>query len=211
MEKIIYDLYLKHLNFNGDSLYWKKATANSTIDYRKLVCNEIRKSRFGINTQKKILKWGGIHRFKQFSLVKKVISDLDKNNKININTAKAISSYSKLFGFYKPKEYFILDARVCYVYNKLIISSNIANKMPVKFDINRSRNKTLITKYRTTMGLWNSNTKSVEDFYPEYCKFIRSTHKYFLQKDSKIFSKRKFANNDPEIIEMFLFFIADYI
>jgi hypothetical protein len=213
MENILYNLYITQpsFKFNGTAEYWKGSSANQTIKFRNDVNTNIINQGFTLPIKKQILKWGGIHGFKQYPFVDQAISDLEENNNISSETANAISSYSKLFGFYKPKDYFILDARVCYVYNKLIILYNIENLTPVKFDINRSRNRNLKENYKEMITTWTGDFISVTDFYPKYCDMIKNLHQYFISQNKDIFNINDFINNDAEIIEMFLFFLADYI
>ena len=202
---------MSEFQFKGDENYWRGSTANQTIEYRKSISNLIQKNGFTIEIQKNILHWGGIFNFNQFDNVNKCIQLLDEHNIISETTAKAISSYSKLFAFYKPDIYFILDARVCYVYNNLVIKNRLKNLTPVAFNISRSRNETLKIKYKDIMKTFSENKLSIEHFYPKYCVLVKMIHQYFLSQDKLIFKNKGFSNDNPEIIEMFLFFLADYI
>lgn len=213
MEEILFQLYQTQPNFKfgGNINYWKGKTANQTIGYRSLVKNRINEIGLTLDIEKEILKWGGIYRFNQYAQIEDVIQKLDSRQSISSKTASAISSYSKIFAFYKPEEYFILDARVCYVYNKLLLNQNLQDNDFVKFDINRSRNKRLKEKYLEAISLWRGNYVSVQQFYPNYCEFVIRVYNSFIQRDSDIFTGKHFVNNSPEIIEMFLFFLADYV
>jgi hypothetical protein len=213
MEEILFQLYQTQPNFKfgGNINYWKGKTANQTIGYRSLVNSRVNENGLTLDIEREILKWGGIFGFKQYSEIEEVIQKIDSRQIISAKTASAISSYSKIFAFYKPEEYFILDARVCYVYNKLILNHNLQDNDFVKFDINRSRNKRLKEKYRETISLWRGSYVSVEQFYPNYCEFVKSVYDSFIERDSEIFTGKHFVNNTPEIIEMFLFFLADYV
>ncbi len=217
MEILLYEIFTKQIvnskriNFRGDAIYYKGSTANQTINYRKLLNEKIRNNGLNIEIQKEILKWGGIHGFKQHTDVSDTIRQLESKKSINSKTANAISSYSKLFAFYSPTNYFILDARVAYVINKIIINNNSINYTPIKFNINRSRNASLIENYRLLMSNWKGDTLKVEEFYAKYCNIIKNIHNYFIDKDPLIFKNMGFVNDDPEIIEMLLFYLADYL
>lgn len=213
LANILYNLYSLQPNFKfrGNSKYWKGSSANETIKFRTNINSSITNNGFSLVIQREILKWGGIHGFNQYSIVDQCIIDLDNYNQISTSTASAISSYSKLFGFYNPKKYFILDARVCYVYNKLIILHNLSELKPVNFNITRSRNKNLKNNYTELMKSYTGDMVSVKDFYLNYCQIVKTIHVYFLLQRKDVFSNYDFENSDPEIIEMFLFFLADHI
>ena len=211
MEQKLYELFQQTPAFVGNGVYWRGGTANNTIAFRSLINNSINIQGFTINLQKQILRWGGIHRFRQNDLVVPAINYLESNNSINLQTANAISSYSKLFAFYNPNKYFIMDARVCYVYNKLIIANGLNNFTPINFDINKSRNTNLKNKYNRIMLAWPGNKINVQDAYPDYCNFIVSTYSFFISNNAQIFNNRNFLKDCPELIEMFLFYMADFI
>jgi ATP sulfurylase len=118
---------------------------------------------------------------------------------------------NKLFAFYSPIDFFILDARVAYVINKLIITNALNNHLPINFIINRSRNASLTTNYRVLMNTWNGQLINIIDYYPLYSSLIKEIHSYFINQNPLIFRNNVFINDDPEIIEMLLFYLADYI
>ena len=217
MNQILYNLYTTqvingvNIDFSGNGLYYRGASANQTIGLRGSINNTIVDQGFTLELQQQVLHWGGIYRFNQYALVNSAIIKLQTLNSINIKTAEAISSYSKLFAFHSPTKYFILDARVAYVINKIIIQNGLIAHTPVGFNINRSRNAALANNYTILMNAWNGNVISIVNFYPIYCNLINQIHSYFLNENSLIFSNRGFSNSDPEIIEMFLFFLADYL
>ena len=217
MKQILYNIYTTqitngvNINFTGNGIYYRGETSNQTIAFRALINNQITAEGFTLPLQKQILKWGGIHRFNQFQLVNPAISQLHILNTINLQTSNAISSYSKLFAFYSPTNYFILDARVAYVINKLIITNGLIDYLPINFNINRSRNANLTVNYRNLMNGWNGLTTNIANFYPIYCNLIIEIHTYFINQNPLIFANNGFINNDPEIIEMLLFYLADYL
>ena len=61
------------------------------------------------------------------------------------------------------------------------------------------------------MNGWNGGIIDIENFYPVYCNIIKQIHNYFITQNPLIFTNNGFNNNDPEIIEMFLFYLADYL
>lgn len=217
MNQILYDIYTTqivngiNINFSGNNIYYKGATANQTITFRTSINASIAAQGFTLPLQQQILRWGFIYKFNQYSLVNPAINQLQLINTISTQTAKAISSYSKLFAFYSPKNYFILDARVAYVINKIIITNALNTHFPIDFNINRSRNVKLTNNYRALMTTWNGQLINIENYYPLYCSLIKEIHSYFINQNPLIFINNGFINNDPEIIEMLLFYLADYI
>lgn len=211
MEEILYKLFTNTPAFRGEEHYWRRGTANDTIVFRDETNKRIQAEGFTLEIQQQILRWGGIHGFKQFDFVDESINDIVDNDLITLQTANAISSYSKLFAFYNPNQYFILDARVSYVFNKLIIENEIANYLPINFNIRRSRNNRLINNYREIMNTWMGGLVNIQDVYPSYCEFIIRVYNHFIEKDENIFTDRGFDKNCPEIIEMFLFYMADHM
>lgn len=217
MNQILYNIYTTqiangvNINFSGNGIYYRGDTSNETIAFRAYINNEITTHGFTLPLQQEVLHWGGIYRFNQYPLVNPAVNQLLQLNTINLQTANAISSYSKLFAFYSPRNYFILDARVAYVVNKIIITNALNIHLPINFNINRSRNATLILNYRAMMNGWNGGIIDIENFYPVYCNIIKQIHNYFITQNPLIFTNNGFNNNDPEIIEMFLFYLADYL
>jgi hypothetical protein len=217
MNQILYNIYTTqivngvNIDFSGNGIYYRGDTSNQTIAFRASINAAITTLGFTLPLQKQVLHWGGIHRFNQFTLVNPAVNQILQLNTINLQTANAISSYSKLFAFYSPKKYFILDARVAYVINKIIITNNLTAQLPINFNINRSRNASLILNYTTLMNGWNGGRINIKNYYPVYCNLIKQIHNYFITKNPLIFTNNGFNNNDPEIIEMFIFYLADYI
>lgn len=199
-------------NFSGDTNYWKGKTVNETINFRHDINQRILNNGFTIELQREILKWGGIHRFNQFHKVPHILSILNNEQSIDTNTANAISSFSKLFAFYCPQNYFILDARVSYVINKIILINQI-NTPFINFNIKRSRNKNLIAKYESMMNAIPCTHQFIDisDYYIQYCTLIKETYNYFCEMNPNKFENRGFIFNSPEIIEMFLFYLADRV
>jgi hypothetical protein len=199
-------------NFFGNTNYWKGKTVNETIRFRHDIHQHILNKGFTKEIQREILKWGGIHRFNQFEKVVHVLSTLNNEQAIDTDTANAISSFSKLFAFYCPQNYFILDARVSYVINKIILINQIETPL-INFKINRSRNRNLIVKYEEMMNAIPGNHQFIDiaDYYIQYCALIKETYTYLREMYPDIFENRDFIFNSPEIIEMFLFYLADHI
>jgi hypothetical protein len=209
----IYDLFLNNINnFSGNTNYWKVNTVNETIRFRHDIHQRILNNGFTIEIQKEILKWGGIHVFNQFHIVPDVLNRLHNHRSIDTNTANAISSFSKLFAFYCPQHYFILDARVSYVINNIIINNQIETPL-INFNIKRSRNRNLRRRYEAMLDAppFNYEFKDIADYYIRYCTFINETYNYFINDNPNIFNEEEFIFNSPEIIEMFLFYLADHI
>jgi len=217
MNQILYNFYItqvvngRNINFSGNGIYYRGDTSNQTIAFRSLINAGITTQGFTLPLQQQVLHWGGIHRFNQYPLVNPAINQLQLLNTINLQTANAISSYSKLFAFYSPIDFFILDARVAYVINKLIITNALNTHLPVNFNINRSRNASLTNNYRVLMNAWNGQLINIENYYPLYCSLIKEIHSYFINQNPLIFRNNGFINDDPEIIEMLLFYLADYL
>ncbi len=217
MNQFLYNIYTTqiangvNINFSGNDIYYRGDTSNQTIAFRASINAAITAQGFTLPLQQQVLRWGGIHRFNQYPLVNPAVNQLLQLNTINLQTANAISSYSKLFAFYSPTNYFILDARVAYVINKIIITNALNTHLPINFNINRSRNASLTNNYSVLMNAWNGQLINIENYYPLYCSLIKEIHSYFINQNPLIFRNNGFINDDPEIIEMLLFYLADYL
>lgn len=185
--------YLKDIQ--PDTYYWNgKMTWKETVSFRKTVSSQIKKSTYGVNEISKVMCWGGIRNFRDNNYIPIAIKEL-KNNKLKYNTYRRISSFSKLFSFYNPEIYFILDSRVSLVLNNFfkeidkleyIIPFNHRSAQGIS-----ARNRLIIFKINKSMF------NDIGEAYIEYNQLIL-----------RIFNKIIIPNNlpdRPEIIEMALF------
>lgn len=185
--------YLKDIR--PDTYYWNgKMTWKETVSFRKKVSSQIKKSTYGANEISIVMCWGGIRNFKDNNHLPAALNEL-KNNKLKYNTYRRISSFSKLFSFYKPENYFILDSRVSLVLNNFfkeidkleyIIPFNHRSAQGIS-----ARNRLIIFKINKSMF------NDIGEAYIEYNQLIL-----------RIFNKIIIPNNlpaRPEIIEMALF------
>lgn len=107
--------YLK--NIKPNTPYWNgKMTWIETINYRNKINKKIIKSSFGESEISEVLCWGGIRNFQDNEYLPEALNQL-KSKSIKYLTYSRISSFSKLFSFYDPKNYFILDSRVSIALN----------------------------------------------------------------------------------------------
>lgn len=95
-------------------------TWKETVSFRKKVSNQIKKSIYGANEISIVMCCGGIRNFGDNDYLPEAINEL-KNKSLKYKTYSRISSFSKLFYFYDPQNYFILDARVSLLLNTLFI------------------------------------------------------------------------------------------
>jgi hypothetical protein len=117
-----YSICLKQIidKLDLNQKYWKGKSWFETLELRRN--NPIKN--FNDKTQiDKVLYWGGIYRFKDHRNINDAFTNLQNNN-ISEHTLNRISSYSKLFSFYNSDKYFILDARVAFSLNCLLLSYN---------------------------------------------------------------------------------------
>jgi hypothetical protein len=107
--------YLKDIKPN--TYYWNgKMTWIETIKHRDTISRQIKKYSYGATEISKIMCWGGIRNFRDNGHLPVALMEL-KNNNLKYKTYSRISSFSKLFSFFKPEKYFILDSRVSLVLN----------------------------------------------------------------------------------------------
>jgi len=187
-------------NIRPESLYWKgKHTWEEMVDFRNDLSLRKSKSGFSKNDQKCILKWGGINRFTHFELMKAGLIELYDNN-LSFDTYSRISSLSKLFSFYNPNEFFILDARVALTINHLICTENTGD-LCIPFKPSKSRGKKVKSALERFQG--EAMFEDLGQAYLAYNSLVLS-----------IFQNMSIPNGlpkKPEIIEMAIFSIADEI
>lgn len=187
-------------NISPESLYWKgKLTWEKMVDFRNDLSLKKSESGFSENDQSCILKWGGINRFTHFELMEEGLKELSDNN-LSFNTYSRISSLSKLFSFYDPNKFFILDARVALTINHLICKENTGD-LCIPFKPNKSKGK----KVRSALERYQGEAMfdDLGQAYLAYNSLVLT-----------IFQNISIPNGlpkKPEIIEMAIFSIADKI
>ena len=193
------ETYLKKIN--PDTPYWKgKHTWGEMVKFRQQINDRKIKSGFTDTDQDCILKWGGINNFNSYHLLKIGLIELNERE-LSYNQYSRISSMSKLFSFYNPNSYFILDARVALTINHFINLKNTGDLF-IPFNPIKSKGgkvKSLLNKY------YNSNNKfeNIGIAYLAYNDLIL-----------RIFKSVAIPNKlpkKPEIIEMAIFSLADDI
>ena len=193
------ETYLKKIN--PDTPYWKgKHTWGEMVKFRQQINDRKIKSGFTDTDQDCILKWGGINNFNSYHLLKIGLIELNERE-LSYNQYSRISSMSKLFSFYNPNSYFILDARVTLTINHFINLKNTGDLF-IPFNPIKSKGgkvKSLLNKY------YNSNNKfeNIGIAYLAYNDLIL-----------RIFKSVAIPNKlpkKPEIIEMAIFSLADDI
>lgn len=191
--------YLKKIN--PDTPYWKgNHNWDGMVKFRQQISERKSKSGFKNTDQDCILKWGGINNFNSYELLKVGLIELNKRD-LSYSQYSRISSMSKLFSFYNPNSYFILDARVALTINHFIKLKNTGDLF-IPFNPSKSKGgkvKNLLNKY------YNSNNK-----------FENMGIAYLAYNDLilRIFKSVTIPNKlpkRPEIIEMAIFSIADGI
>jgi hypothetical protein len=201
-----YSICLKQIidKLDLNQKYWKGKTWIETIDLRRN--NPIKN--FNDKTQiDKVLHWGGIYGFKDHENVNAAFSNL-QNNKISEPTLDRISSYSKLFSFYNSDKFFILDARVAFSLNCLLISCNDSD------DNSKHRVPELIDfKFKTKSR--NAFIKEKSDVFELFPKFRKIPYQEYNDLIIELYNdpfcqgalrRTKLKGLErPEIIEMILF------
>ena len=200
-EKVILNEVKKYLRFIGpETPYWKgEQTWGEMVDFRNDFNLRKSESGFSKNDQKCILKWGGINRFSHFELMKEGLKELHDNN-LSFDTYSRISSLSKLFSFYNPDKFFILDARVALTINQLICQENTGD-LCIPFKPNKSKGKKVKSALERFQG--EAMFDDLGQAYLAYNSLVLS-----------IFQNISIPNGlpkKPEIIEMAIFSIADKI
>lgn len=186
--------------------YWKgnKGNWNDMVGFRSETSNKIEKAK-----QKKekdvhykvILNWGGIRSFNKYDIIPQSITKIEKGI-VDFDTYSRISSMSKIFSFYKPSQYFILDSRVSLVINTILIKNKIKNNF-IHFPPYRAAGNSVkigLEKYKS-MPTQFSN---MGETYIAYNKLILDVFK-------KIGKLPNGYINKPEIVEMVLFTMVDSI
>ncbi len=182
-----------------EDTYWARKSWIETIEFR--TTNHL-KDLNDSNKINDILKWGGINNFKQAHLIKKAIIDLKKGEELSIDVLSRISSFSKLFSFHQRHSYFILDARVSFTINSIIVANNLGKIIPFDFS-KKSRNKFILKNLHKF-----SNIKTHSNIpYIEYNNMIIDVYNKILPALEK---KLPIACRKPEIIEMILFKYINY-
>lgn len=200
-EKVVLDQVRGCLkNIRPDTLYWKgKHTWEEMVNFRNDFTLRKSESGFSKNDQKIILKWGGINRFTHFELMRGGLKELHNNN-LSFDTYSRISSLSKLFSFYNPDKFFILDARVALTINHLICKENTGD-LCIPFKPSKSKGK----KVKSALEKFQ-----VEAMFDDLGQAYLAYNSLVLS----IFNKISIPNGlpkKPEIIEMAIFSIAERI
>ena len=184
--------------------YWKGKNGNwnDMVKYRSGISSkiEIAKQKKEKNEHYKvILNWGGIRGFKAYDIIPLSIIKIEKDI-VEVDTYSRISSMSKIFSFYKPSQYFILDSRVSLVINTILIKNKIKNNY-IHFPPYRAAGNSVkigLKKYKS-MPTQFSN---MGETYIAYNKLILDVFK-------KIGKLPNGYINKPEIVEMALFTMID--
>lgn len=200
-EKVILKQVKSFLNqISPETTYWKgKHTWGEMVEFRGAFTKSKSKDGFGERYQIEILKWGGINRFTHFELMKGGLKELHENN-LSFHTYSRISSLSKLFSFYNPDKFFILDARVALTINHLICKENTGD-LCIPFKPSKSKGKKVKAALDRFQG--EAMFDDLGQAYLAYNSLILS-----------IFQNISIPNGlpkKPEIIEMAIFSIADQI
>jgi hypothetical protein len=201
-----FDLCLKHIldNLQLDEKYWKGKTWNETIQFRRIT---ILSNYSDFNKVNEILNWGGIYGFKNHQNIENAFVNL-KINQFAKSTLDRISSYSKLFSFHNPDQYFILDARVAFSLNCLLIgysdlkSENNSQK-PDLINFNfKSKSRNTFIKDKSDIFIQFPKLKEIP--YQEYNSMILKIYNHPLCQEILEIKKLN-KSSIPEIIEMILF------
>ena len=138
--------------------------------------------------------WGGIRNFRDNEHLPTAINEL-QNKKLKYKTYSRISSFSKLFSFYKPEIYFILDSRVSLVLNNFFKEIN-------KPEYFIPLNQRSAQGKKVKCGL--SNFRINESMFDN----IGIAYLHYNQLIIEVFKKSKMPNDlpkCPEVIEMAIF------
>ena len=186
---------------NGPKVpYWKgnNGNWNDMVKYRSGISSKIEKATQieEKNEQyKAILNWGGIRGFRAYDIIPLSITKIEKRI-VDFDTYSRISSMSKIFSFYKPSQYFILDSRVSLVINTILIKNKIKNNF-IHFPPYRAAGNSVkigLEKYKAMPTKFSN----MGETYIAYNKLILDVFK-------KIEKLPNGYINKPEIVEMVLF------
>ena len=186
--------------------YWKGKNGNwnDMVRFRSGISSkiEIAKQKKDKNEQYKVIfNWGGIRGFKAYDIIPLSITKIEKGN-VDVDTYSRISSMSKIFSFYKPSQYFILDSRVSLVINIILDRNKIKNNY-IHFPPYRAAGKIVkigLEKYKSM----STQFSNMGETYIAYNKLILDVFK-------KIGKLPNGYINKPEIVEMVLFTMIDSI
>ena len=185
--------YLK--NIEADTYYWNgKMTWLETIKFRNEVSKQIKKTSYGVDEISKVMRWGGMRNFRDNEHLPLAINEL-KNKKLKYNTYSRISSFTKLFAFYNPEIYFILDSRVSLVLNTFFEEIDKSEYF-IPFN-QRSAQGRMVRNALSNFKINESMFDNIGIAYLHYNLLI-----------IELFKKTKIPNGlpkCPEIIEMALF------
>jgi len=195
--------YLKQIldDLDPNQKYWKGKTWKETIHFRKdnplLDYNDK-------TSVDKVLHWGGIYRFKDYSYVSSAFIELEKNN-FTSTTLDRISSFSKLFSFYDSSKFFILDARVAFSLNCFLLSfSQSSEKAPYSLIDFKFKSKSRNNFIKSNSVLFESEQKYKVIPYQYYNDLVLHLYNHPICQNA--LSKDNIRElNTPEIIEMILF------
>jgi hypothetical protein len=137
-------------------------------------------------------------------LVENELRNIENNSGvISKGSSKVISSVSKALSFYSPKKYFILDTRVAFVMNSIIMLNKLNNPL-IPLSFSKSQSKILRVNYKNICEQYGYSSldkhENMIEAYTQYCINILDIHK-----------SSKYSNSEPEIIEMIFFKAAEQI
>jgi hypothetical protein len=186
---------------NPTTPYWKgNHSWQDIIKLREQIHSRRNKNGFKETDQKFILKWGGIHNFSSYGLLQSALKELS-NESLTYENYSRISSMSKLFSFYTPEKYFILDARVSLTINHFISTKNTGDLL-IPFQPSKSKGgkvKSALIKLRNKKHEY----ENIGQAYLAYNDLVL-----------RIFKNINIPNKlppKPELVEMVLFSLApDY-
>jgi hypothetical protein len=177
--------------------YWKgKHSWAGMVEFRRRFSERRSGSGFQKADQQSILKWGGIHRFVHHELLRPGLHQLSERQ-LPRDLYSRISSMSKLFSFYDPDKYFILDARVALTINHLIAKHRTGD---LGIPFNPLRSKGNLVRSALVLAPPRDSYKDLGLAYLDYNALVLSTFKA-MKIPARLPQK-------PEIIEMALFSMA---
>lgn len=181
---------------NMDQEYWKEKSWLETIEFRRNHSLELNSKEKEL---REVLQWGGIYGFKQWHLYQPALELLQEEQELPEDIHSRISSFSKLFSFYQPDKYFILDARVAFTLNNLIKSYHPEQQ---GFDfpfMMKSRNKGI--NQAAPLLTLNHYFRDLGVAYYAYNRLVLDVY--------NVLKKQHVAIEYPELVEMVLFKYAD--
>ncbi|MEY3053003.1 MAG: hypothetical protein RLY31_2788 [Bacteroidota bacterium] len=199
------------LKVNPEARYWSGRNWQETMAYRLQNPLTDATSKDQI---RKVLHWGGIYRFNQYDEVPAAVAWLENTEKETPkNVSNAIASYTKLFSFYNPDKYFILDARVLFSLNAMLLAyrqqtlaenESIPENALISFPFkNRTRNGYIIEHSKLFYDVQRMTGGLLP--YRAYNNLILRIHE--IWKEEGVLTEESWPGTDrPEIVEMLMFY-----